>query len=159
MSDNQSSSALVGTQEKSKKTVRCYGCGELGHIRRFCRLSKSKVSQNYGHKAKAAEEGHSDIDEAFNASIGSLQKSFSAQWLTDSGASSHMTRQKELLMDYVQFENPEKVALGDRKTVEAVGKGNVRLQMLFGEANPKRAVLYSVLYVPRRLTCNLFSVR
>ncbi len=55
LSDNQLSSALVGTQKKSKKTVRCYGCGELGHIRRFCRLSKSKVSQNYGHKVLDSE--------------------------------------------------------------------------------------------------------
>ena len=155
--DNQSSSALVGTQKKSRKTVRCYGCGEVGHIHRFCRMSKGRVSQNYGHKAKDTEESHSDTDGAFAASVGSLQNSLSAQWLVDSGASSHMTRQKELLVDYVEFGIPEKVALGDGKTVEAVGKGNVSLQMLFKENNPKCAVLYSVLYVPK-LACNLFSV-
>ena len=156
--DNQSSSALVGVQERSRKTVRCYGCGELGHIRRFCRTSKKGVDQTHGHKAKTAEGSHSDTDGAFAASVGSLQSSHSAQWLVDSGASSHMTRQKELLVDYIEFENPEKVALGDGKTVEATGIGNVPLQMLFKESNPKRAVLYSVLYVPK-LACNLFSVR
>ena len=85
--DNQSSSTLVGTQKKSRKTVRCYGCGEVGHIHRFCRMSKGRVSQNYGHKAKDTEKSHSDTDGAFAASVGSLLNSLSAQWLVDSGAS------------------------------------------------------------------------
>lgn len=38
-----------------------------------------------------------------------------------------MIRQKELLVDYVEFENPEKVGLGDGKTVEAVGMGKVAI--------------------------------
>ena len=45
-------------------------------------------------------------------------------------------RQKELLIDYVEFEKPEKVGLGVGKTVEAVGFGNVRVNMLFKESNP-----------------------
>ena len=57
----------------------------------------------------------------------------------------------------MEFGIPEKVVLGDGKTVEAVGKGNVSLQM-FKENNPKCAVLYSVQYVPK-LACTLFSVR
>ena len=36
--------------------------------------------------------------------------------------------------------------------------GNVAMRMLFQECDPKRAVLYHVLYVPK-LACNLFSVR
>ncbi len=42
--------------------------------------------------------------------------------------------------------------------VEAVGIGNVPLQMLFKESNPMHAVLHGVLYVPK-FTSNLLSVR
>ena len=41
----------------------------------------------------------------------------------DSGASTHTTREKRLLLDYREFEKPEMVGLGDGKTVEAVGVG------------------------------------
>ena len=143
--------------EKPKRQVRCYGCGELGHIRRFCpNVKREKVDP--AHKAKVAEGNHSDNDGAFAASVGSLCRSQSKRWLVDSGASSHMTRQKELLVEYIAFDRPEKVALGDGKTVEALGIGNVAMQMLFDESIPKRATLYQVLYVPK-LACNLFSVR
>ena len=59
------------------------------------------------------------------------------KWLVDSGASSHTTREKELLSDYREFEKPEKVALGDGGTVEAVGVGNVRVIMVFGKSNSR----------------------
>ena len=76
----------------------------------------------------------------------------------DSGASSHMTQDKELLSDYREFENPEKVGLGDGHVVNAVGIGKVRVNMLFKMSKSKESVIHEVLYVPK-LTCNLFSVR
>ena len=76
----------------------------------------------------------------------------------DSGASTHMTREKGLLLDYREFEKPEMVGLGDGKTVEAVGVGTVRMKMLSRVSNHTQCVFQHVLYVPR-LACNLFSVR
>ena len=64
-------------------------------------------------------------------------------------------------MNYQEFSEPENVALGDGRVVKALGSGSVRMNMLFQATEatePKRAVLYNVLYVPK-LTCNLFSVR
>ena len=133
--NSKSSSALVGMQDRPKQVVRCYGCGKLGHIHCFCRSSRMESSLP-AHKAKTAEGNHSDSEGAFAASVSYIQRSQSEQWLVDSGASSHMTRQKELLIDYVEFEKPEKVGLGVGKTVEAVGFGNVRVNMLFKESNP-----------------------
>ena len=45
----------------------------------------------------------------------------------DSGASSHMTPQKEVLVNYRECSTPEKVGLGDGRVVEAVGVGSVHL--------------------------------
>jgi len=108
----------------------------------------------------AAEEECSNLDSdaAFGASVGSVTSPQQGQWLVDSEASSHMTPDKELLIDYHQFEKPELVGLGDGRTVEAVGIGTVYVNMIFKVSDPKRAVLSNVLYVPK-LACNLFSVR
>ena len=69
-----------------------------------------------------------------------------------------MTREKDLLTDYQEFEKPERVGLGDGRSVEAIGVGNVHLRMLFNVSDPKKATVCQVLYVPK-LAYNLFSVR
>ena len=61
------------------------------------------------------------------ASVGLMDIPQMGKWLVDSGASSHMTWEKELLSDYREFEKPEKVVLGDGRTVEAVRVGNVNV--------------------------------
>ncbi len=85
-STTQPNSALVGTQERPRRIIRCYGCGKLGHIQRFCQAFKTRVNQTQGHNAKTAEEGQTDTYGAFAASVGSLRNSRSIQWLVDSGA-------------------------------------------------------------------------
>ncbi len=42
------------------------------------------------------------------------------KWIVDSGATSHMTFQKDLLHDYQEFDVPEKVGLGDGRIVDAL---------------------------------------
>lgn len=163
-SARQSSSALVKEQEGngSHWEPKCYACGETGHVRRDCPRSKKKKQWNSSrpqHKAKPAEmissESESEGAGVFAASTGSTKM---MRWLIDSGASSHMTQRKELLADYRDLDKPEKVSLGDGHTVEAVGIGSVHLNMLFKVSEPKKCVMYRVLYVPK-LACNLFSVR
>ena len=125
--------ALVGGAGKKfrpRRTVICFRC-----------------------KKAAVEEGESNS--AFPASTDRPQTD---KWLVDSGASSHMTCNKELLVDYHEFDSPEKVGLGDGRTVSALGYGNVHLKMLFKVSQPKKSIMYRVLYVPK-LACNLFSVR
>ena len=151
-------SALVG-EHTMKKRPRyrkpiCFGCQKPGHIRRDCPNQKRPA-----HKAEASQvetiDSETECEGAFSARKDS---SSSEKWLIDSGASSHMTKNKELLSDYQELENPEKVRLGDGHTVDAIGVGNIHLQMVFKVSEPKKSVMYKVLYVPQ-LSCNLFSVR
>ena len=61
-----------------------------------------------------------------------------------------------MMIDYVHFENPQKVRLGDNRVVQALGKGNIWLDIKDeNDYNPARLV--DVLYVPD-LAKNLFSV-
>ena len=67
-----------------------------------------------------------------------------------------MSDDKEMMVDYVHFENPQKVCLGDNRVVQAFGKGNIWLDVKTGnECKPARLV--DVLYVPD-LARSLFSV-
>ena len=159
---SRSDLALMGTRKyDNSRKPRCFGCGKLGHIRRDC--PEKRGFPAVGHNAKAAEEEHSSESDsegvgAFAASTGSVKSARMDRWLVDSGASSHMTREKNLLTSYREFETPEKVGLGDGRSVEALGVGDVHLSMLFKMSKPKKAVVHQVLYVPK-LACNLFSVR
>ena len=96
------------------------------------------------HKAKAAEEKlpekqHVNIDlesadeGVFAASVGSGSQM--GKWLVDSGTSRHANR--EILTHYRKFEKPEKVGSGDGWTVDAVGEGNVYVNMQLEKCRPK----------------------
>ena len=70
-----------------------------------------------------------------------------------------MTNQKEIFKQYKDFQQPEKVGLGDGRTVLALGAGNVQVNMRCGlDGKIQRSIIHDALFVPK-LTCNLFSVR
>ena len=50
-------------------------------------------------------------------------------------------KRKRTVVDYTEFEKSEKVGLGDGKNVEAVGVGNIHMNMLMKESE-----LYSTVY-------------
>ena len=161
--------ALIGKPYKGKhEPLRCFKCNAAGHIRRNCPFIKNKSQKPFknSHKAKTAKDQvphNSDNEEedfsgAFTASIGDVIKKEENKWLIDSGASSHMTNNKDLLIDYKAMDETENVALGDGRVVKAHGYGNVYMKMKFDKRSSKKGVLYNVLYVPN-LTSNLFSVR
>ena len=91
----------------------------------------------------------------FATSIGSKELPQLDKWLID------LVRQVIWLHseDYSQeFESPEKVGLGDGRTVYAVGTGNAYINMQLSNGETKQCVIYKALYVPK-LACNLFWVR
>ena len=60
---------------------------------------------------------------------------------------------------YKEFQQPEKIGLGDGHTVLAFGAGNVIVNMRCGLGGKiRRLVVHNVLFAPK-LTCNLFTVR
>ena len=56
------------------------------------------------------------------------------------------------------FDKSQRVQKVDRRTVDAVGSGDVHVNMQFKVSQSKPCVIYHVLHEPE-LTCNLLSVR
>jgi len=163
--------APVGDEKKPGFKIKCYKCGNLGHMKRDCPNNKKNTNNKPVHKAKTVKVSNKSSDigadmEDFAGESGESDTAFVAQqmsvggtgeWLVDSGASKHMTCRKEILVNYQEFRQPQQVRLGDGRTVEALGAGNVQLKMVFKVSEPKQITMYGVLYVPK-LAGNLFSV-
>src|SRR6185436_16730355 len=50
-----------------------------------------------------------------------------AKWFLDSGATDHMTNNKDALCDYKPFARPKDIQLGDDSIIKSYGSGTVRL--------------------------------
>ncbi len=80
------------------------------------------------------------------------------QWIVDSGATSHMTSDADLLKDYTCFEEPRVVRLGDGRKLSATGRGSVYMKIDRSDIDTSTidVKLQNVLLVPD-LACSLFS--
>ena len=152
--------ALYGKHKRMKhqpqsSNVKCYNCKEMGHYARYCPKKSPHGRSKTTHNAKATDKESTGEREAtenfFTAGLCSL----SDTCFVDSGASSHMTSKRELLTHYEDFKIPENVSLGDGRTVEALGIGNVYLNMTFKCSPSKHCLLTKVLFMPK-LATNLF---
>lgn len=152
-----------GKKKTSLSKLKCFGCGKEGHMKRDCRNKEKNEKTDKKHKASTAKEQadeESDMESfhqsgAFTAKI---CRGKDHRWLLDSGATKHMTFQRELLQDYVAFSKPQKVMLGNDSMVEAHGSGTVKLRLRLKNGKEFEIPMLEVLFVPG-MAVNLFSVK
>ncbi len=49
------------------------------------------------------------------------------KWFIDSTATKHMTHNRDLSVDYTEYETPTEICLGDNTIIHALGEGMVKL--------------------------------
>jgi hypothetical protein len=156
-------------EKTSRRPIKCYGCGEENHVIRNCPKRKKGQHEHRNkpgnlpkHKASPADaDEKKDEDNWGNVfAVGLIAAEGNNCWIIDSGASQHMTANRDLLVNYCEFPDPEPVALGDGRCVNAYGYGQVDITMILGnkEKDQRKSILTKVLYVPK-LATNLFSAR
>ena len=137
----------------------CHNCKKKGHFARDCpERYKRGNKQQHGDQNKGsvhcAEKDEADLDQEalITSNCGD-----NVHWIVDSGATQHMTYQKNCLYDYVDFKKPCIVNLGDDRTISAYGKGSYNI-LADINGRTQNISLREVLYLPE-LGKNLLSIR
>lgn len=146
---------------KSKRKLKCFGCGEFGHKRVQCPKSRDGQKQSkfsVPHKANVGTKTVSFVaaDDRYEiAAAGSLTD---VKWFLDSGASEHMTNNKMLFECLEKLEHP--VIIQTAKSgvsLSAHYKGRI-VASAFVNGEQIQINMNDVLYIPQ-LSLNLLSLR
>ena len=147
----------------------CYRCQEVGHIARYCQnpvavtnggvnnVEQGNIVQSVQNLSVDDVAFVASEEAAFSDPVGS-NGNISGDWFIDSGATRHMTYQRDAFIDFKEFTEPKGVALGDNAVITVVGSGTVRLPIFdCRESSAIHVSLRNVLIVPE-LKKNLISV-
>ena len=77
-------------------------------------------------------------------------------WISDTGATQHMTKSEEHFITYTAFDEPKVITLGNKQTMTAKGKGDIMVET-FANGAWTQHILKDVWYTPE-VVKNLFSV-
>src|SRR5882757_5765178 len=127
--------ATSGSNGGNSHKRKCYHCGKEGHFKRDCRKLKAEKRQGIesGNDGKqSGSNGSKPTDApkltlmAYHAKDTALQSV--RQWYFDSGASDHITGDREAFTDFTST-TPFPITLGDGSKVYVTGKGIVTLNV------------------------------
>jgi hypothetical protein len=138
---------------KKNKNIECFRCQEIGHYASQCPQKKILGDRDYnkgqsksncafvvGSREMKSESVQTVSGRSKQPSGGQIQQLLSVNrkdvWITDSGASAHITYRRDWVEDLRPLAG-EKVTLGDDGECEVVGVGKVRIEKLVnGEWEP-----------------------
>jgi hypothetical protein len=150
--DQEDDAVRAMAATRTRRPVRCYNCGKMGHIQWNCPLDEKpqyrrKDSRYKANTAKSKGNHGSDsecdalmVSHAFKVSNCSM-----GSWIIDSGATSHMCGSKTPFVELRDLKQPMEVTLGDGNVLNVAGRGIVSLEM---NGSVRRCKLLDVLYVP-----------
>ena len=155
-----------GKYNKQNGPPKCYSCGNIGHIKRFCpKLKKEKDAsdkrRNYGGRKDKAnvvdQQRRKYVEDSDSSDCGFVTVShalFSTSiktnnWIVDSGATSHMCNDENEFRELILFEKPKEVIVGDGNSVEAKGEGVIELMVNISASVVEKCKLVNVLLCPR----------
>ena len=129
------------------KGITCFKCNQDGHIVKNCPYNNRQYNNRRESSNMAELEGVALISSTMNRSD---------EWFIDSAATKHMTNDRSILKNYVQYDQPKDIYLVDSTVIHALGEGKVRLPTVNNTCDVVLDLL-KVLFVPK-LTKNLLSV-
>ena len=156
---NSSEDAFISQRKEqsiTNKEFRCHYCNRIGHIARNCYKKKADEEKKKNETTVGNFVAEKDEKSGDEVALKSCNKSYESHWWIDSGASQHMTHDKQSLQNYSEFDKPIEVKLADNNVLHSFGKGDVSLKISDGK-EMVTVVLKNVLFVPK-LKNKLFSL-
>ena len=139
--------ATAKVQSKgSGRGPRCFECNQFGHIRVNCprnKQSKQNVPKTW---KKSASTNFAAL------SIDSVRTDVTKEWFLDSGATSHLTANRDWIKDF-RSESDHEVGIANGTKLASTGSGVVSIPLTTGYTMDAQ----DVVHVPN-LTLNLLSV-
>ena len=134
-------------EREKHEGVTCFKCNQDGHIVKNCPYNNKQYNSRRESSNMAELEGVALISSTMNRSN---------EWFIDSAATKHMTNDRSILQNYIQYDQPKDIYLGDSTVIHAFGEGKVRLTTV-NSTYDVVLDLHKVLFVTK-LTKNLLSV-
>ena len=133
----------------------CWYCGKRGHLKAECQKKKRDEQRGHswacwsrsGPNPSMGDSGHRNV-----AAMGATVVNWDLDWVLDSGASNHITGNKDLLSIVRAADRNITVCFANGTIGEAQAMGDALL-----ETDRATIVLKSVLYIPTA-AANLFSI-
>ena len=141
----------TGTSSTGSSIKECWYCGRRGHLKADClkRKSDEQGRRNYprGPGPITGRGGHRSV-----AAMGVSAVNWDHDWVLDSGASSHITGNRDMLTNIRETDHNIPVTFANGTVSEATYMGDALL-----DTDTATILLRDVLYVPAA-AANLFSV-
>lgn len=113
--DNKCQSHNSKLVKNVKKEIRCYKCKRVGHYKSNC----PDLIQKKGEKEKTGS--------IFNTVFLGSQHFKKTDWYLDSGASSHVTANKNWLTEVTSMQGPNKICFADQSKVLVECSGSLKI--------------------------------
>ncbi|GJX45341.1 zinc finger, CCHC-type containing protein [Tanacetum coccineum] len=154
-----------GSGSNKKPKLECWKCGKTGHFKRDCRSGNKKNNASAsgsrkGSKDQSQDQGQNLVhvcNRFIKYSVSLISEAFYVQvdaiaWWIDSGATTHVCKDRCWFKTYEPVEDGSVLYMGDDHFAPIYGQGSVVLEFSSG----KSITLFNVLYVPK-LHKNLIS--
>lgn len=135
---------------QKKRKGRCFNCGSTEYWKKDCKVSKT--SKDSKTSSKSTENENS---KAFFCEL-TVSKNKDEMWFSESGATHHMSKIRAWFRDYIEFDTPHGITLGNGDVVYALSQGNFDILANNGTRWIEKT-LTKVLFVPD-VYANMFSM-
>lgn len=134
--------------KRTQQVVVCKNCNRPGHRTEDCRQPKKKPQNNNNSKDKRSKAKQESKPVINYMAIEEGKQIPSSKWVADSGATQHMTKNREWYHTFHKFNKPIQIQCGNGGYLQALGSGKIRT--LQGD-------ICDVFFVPG-IAANLFSI-